>query len=61
MCSRHGVSGMTTSDNFGSFSWGRIDITARAESNSYNSYTLGGIGISKGLISTSTLVTNQTS
>ena len=56
----YGVSGMTTSDNFGSFSWGRIDITARAESNSYNSYTLGGIGISEGTgISTSTLVTRS--
>ena len=56
----YGVSGMTTSDNFGSFSWGRIDITARAESNSYNSYTLGGIGISEGTgISTSTLITRS--
>jgi hypothetical protein len=56
----YGVSGMTTSDNFGSFSWGRIDITARAESNSYNSYTLGGVGISEGTgISTSTLITRS--
>ena len=56
----YGVSGMTTSDNFGSFSWGRIDITARAESNSYNSYTLGGIGISEGTgISTSALITRS--
>ncbi len=56
----YGVSGMTTSDNFGSFSWGRIDINARAESNSYNSYTLGGIGISEGTgISTSTLITRS--
>ena len=56
----YGFSGITTSDNFGSFSWGRIDITARAESNSYNSYTLGGIGISEGTgISTSTLITRS--
>ena len=56
----YGFSGITTSDNFGSFSWGRIDITARSESNSYNSYTLSGIGISEGTgISTSTLITRS--
>ena len=56
----YGFSGITTSDNFGSFSWGRIDITARAELNSYNAYTLGGIGISEGTgISTSTIVTRS--
>ena len=56
----YGFSGITTSDNFGSFSWGRIDVTARAELNSYNAYTLGGIGISEGTgISTSTLVTRS--
>ena len=56
----YGFSGITTSDNFGSFSWGKIDIADRAESNSYNSYTLGGIGISEGTgISTSTLVTRS--
>ena len=56
----YGFSGITTSDNFGSFSWGRIDITARAELNSYNAYTLGGIGISERTgISTSTLVTRS--
>ena len=54
------TSGITTSDFFGNYSWGRIDITARAESNSYNSYTLGGIGISEGTgISTSALVTRS--
>jgi hypothetical protein len=58
----YGFSGITTSDNFGSFSWGRIDLTARSESNSYNSYTLSGIGISEGTgISTSTLVTRSNS
>ena len=57
---QHITSGITTSDFFGNYSWGRIDITARAESNSYNSYTLGGIGISEGTgISTSTLVTRS--
>ena len=56
----YGFSGITTSDNFGSFSWGRIDIAAREESNSYNSYTLGGIGVSEGTgISTSTLITRS--
>ena len=56
----YGFSGITTSDNFGSFSWGRIDITARGKSNSYNSYTLGGIGVSEGTgISTSTLITRS--
>ena len=59
---QHITSGITTSDFFGNYSWGRIDITARAESNSYNSYTLGGIGISEGTgISTSTLVTRSNS
>ena len=54
------TSGITTSDFFGNYSWGRIDIAARAESNSYNSYTLGGIGISEGTgISTSTLITRS--
>ena len=57
---QHITSGITTSDFFGNYSWGRIDITSRAESNSYNSYTLGGIGISEGTgISTSTLVTRS--
>ena len=56
----YGFSGITTSNNFGSFSWGRIDITAREKSNSYNSYTLGGIGVSEGTgISTSTLITRS--
>ena len=58
----YGFSGITTSNNFGSFSWGRIDITAREKSNSYNSYTLGGIGVSEGTgISTSTLITRSNS
>lgn len=56
----YGFSGITTSDNFGTFSWGRIDIAARVESNAYNSYTLGGIGVSEGTgISTSTLITRS--
>ena len=57
---QHITSGITTSDFFGNYSWGRIDITAREESNSYNSYTLGGIGVSEGTgISTSTLITRS--
>ena len=55
----YGFSGITTSDNFGSFSWGRIDINARGGTNSYNAYTLGGVGVEGTGISTSTLVTRS--
>jgi hypothetical protein len=37
----YGSSGITTSDFFGSFSWGRIDIAARSKENSYSSYAEG--------------------
>ena len=37
----YGFSGITTSDFFGSFSWGRIDIAARSKENSYSSYAEG--------------------
>ena len=55
----YGFSGITTSDFFGSFSWGKIEINARGESNSYNAYTLSGIGGEGTGISTSTLVTRS--
>ena len=52
-----GYSGINTSDFFGSFSWGRIDVTGRTETNSYSAYTESGIGATDGTgISTSTMV-----
>jgi len=52
-----GYSGINTSDFFGSFSWGRIDVTGRTETNSYTAYTESGIGATDGTgISTSTMV-----
>ena len=51
------TSGITTSDFFGNYSWGRIDISGRTESTSYSAYTQGGIGMTEGSgISTSTMV-----
>ena len=39
--------GITTSNYFGEFSWGKINITARSKNNSYSAHTLQGIiGIS---------------
>ena len=39
--------GITTSNYFGEFSWGKINLTARTKSNSYSTQTLNGIaGIS---------------
>ena len=56
----YGFSGITTSDYFGTFSWGRIDLTARSGLNSYTAYTQSGIGISEGTgISTSTMITRS--
>lgn len=56
----YGFSGITTSDFFGSFSWGRIDIESRSGLNSYTAYTGSGIGITEGSgISTSTMVTRS--
>ena len=49
----YGFSGITTSNFFGSFSWGRIDLTARSGLNSYSSYSYGNG------ISTSTMVTRS--
>ncbi len=56
----YSFSGITTSDFFGSFSWGRIDLEARSGLNSYTAYTESGIGITEGSgISTSTMVTRS--
>ena len=44
--------GIQTGNYFGSYSWGKINLTSRSESNSYTAYTLGGTGG----ISTSTVV-----
>ena len=50
----HGLSttsGISTSDYMGTYSWGRIDLTARAGLNSYTAYTQSGItGITTSLI-----------
>ena len=57
-----GHSGINTSDFFGSFSWGRIDVTGRTETNSYSAYTESGIGVTDGTgISTSTMVIRSNS
>jgi len=58
----YSFSGITTSDFFGSFSWGRIDLKTRSGLNSYTAYTGSGIGITEGSgISTSTMVTRSNS
>ena len=36
--------GIQTGNYFGSYSWGKINLVARSESNTYNAYTLGGTG-----------------
>jgi len=57
-----GYSGINTSDFFGSFGWGRIDIVGRTKANSYSAYTESGIGITDGTgISTSTIVVRSNS
>jgi len=45
-------SGIQTSNSFGEFSWGRIDLKSRSKVTSYSAFTTGGIGG----ISTSTFV-----
>ena len=47
-----GGTGIETSNYYGTYSWGRIDLTSRAGLNSYTAYTEGGIGG----ITTSTIV-----
>ena len=36
--------GIQTGNYFGAYSWGKINLTSRSESNTYNAYTLGGTG-----------------
>ena len=49
--------GIQTGNYFGSYSWGKINLTSRSEENTYNAYTLGGIGG----ISTSSVVRRSAS
>jgi hypothetical protein len=49
--------GIQTGNYFGAYSWGKINLTSRSESNTYNAYTLGGTGG----ISTSTVVRRSAS
>ena len=49
-------SGISTSDYFGEFSWGKIMLSARTGINSYTAYTLNGIGTAASGISTSPIV-----
>ena len=37
--------GIETSNSFGTYSWGRIDLASRAGLNSFTAFTEGGIGI----------------
>jgi len=36
--------GIQTGNYFGSYSWGKINLPSRSESNTYDAYTLGGVG-----------------
>jgi len=36
--------GIQTGNYFGSYSWGKISLPSRSESNTYEAYTLGGVG-----------------
>ena len=54
-------SGISTSDYFGDFSWGRIMLTSRVGINSYSAYTLNGIGTVDSGISTSMIVERSVS
>ena len=36
--------GIQTGNYFGAYSWGKINLTSRSESNTYTAYTLGGTG-----------------
>ena len=36
--------GIQTGNYFGAYSWGKVNLTSRSESNTYNAYTLGGTG-----------------
>ena len=52
-----GGSGIETSNYYGTFSWGRIDLISRAGLNSYTAYTEGGVGG----ITTSTIIERDAS
>ena len=43
-CPTFSGAGIQTGNYFGAYSWGKISLTARSESNTYNAYTLGGTG-----------------
>ena len=53
-----GYSGITTSgDGFGQYSWGKIDVVDRGNTNTYNAYTQSGVGLTEGSgITTSTMI-----
>jgi hypothetical protein len=53
-----GYSGITTSgDGLGQFSWGKIEVVDRGNTNTYNAYTQSGVGLTEGSgITTSTMV-----
>ena len=51
-------SGISTSDYFGEYSWGKITLSARTGINSYTAYTLNGIGTAASGISTSSKATS---
>ena len=54
------ISGITTSNFFGNYSFGKINVASRTKEISYNAYTTSGIGISEGTgISTSAIVTRS--
>ena len=52
-----GYSGVSTAESFGNYSWGKIIVTGRTESETYTAHTLSGIGTNEITgISTSTVV-----
>ena len=53
-----GFSGITTSgDGLGQFSWGKIEVVDRGNTNTYNAYTQSGVGLTEGSgITTSTMI-----
>ena len=53
-----GYSGITTSgDGLGEFSWGKIEVVDRGNTNTYNAYTQSGVGLTEGSgITTSAMV-----
>ena len=53
-----GFSGITTSgDGLGQFSWGKIEVVDRGNTNTYNAYTQSGVGLTEGSgITTSAMI-----